>query len=176
MFAGELIWVVFTQKPMLSLTILARTSNMTIIKGGAFYGAKPKKSIDIVVMRVNKIGEVANARPCYNCLMMMKAVGIRKVYYSISNNQLICENVNNMISIHISATTRTRTLQTNDKNEYYEKLLIKYFPNEIKRVNLEHFIKYNLLNVMPNCNYVIKKSSIIIYNTMNKCIVCSKVL
>ena len=83
---------------------------MTNITGGAFYGTKPKKAnIDIVVMRINKVGEVANARPCYNCLTMMKAVGIRKVYYSISDTELICENVNNMISIHISATTRTRT-------------------------------------------------------------------
>jgi hypothetical protein len=150
---------------------------MTNIKGGAFYGTKPKKAnVDIVVMRINKIGEVANARPCYNCLTMMKAVGIRKVYYSISDNELICEKVNNMISIHISATTRTRTLQTNNRDEYYEKLLIKYFPCEIKKTNLEHFIKYNLLNVLPNCNFVIKKSSINIYNTMNQCIVCSKVL
>jgi len=152
---------------------------MIIIKGGAFYGTKLKKpNINIVVMRINKIGEVANARPCYNCLTMMKAVGIKKVYYSISDNELICENVNNMISIHISATTRTLTINNNIKtrNEYYEQMLIKYFPNEIKKTNLELFIKYNLLNVLPNCNYEIKKSLIYIYNNMNICIKCAKIL
>jgi hypothetical protein len=118
---------------------------MIIIKGGAFYGTKLKKpNINIVVMRINKIGEVANARPCYNCLTMMKAVGIKKVYYSISDNELICENVNNMISIHISATTRTLTINNNIKtrNEYYEQMLIKYFPNEIKKTNLKHYNKF----------------------------------
>jgi hypothetical protein len=178
-FAEGLIWEVFTLKLTQLLVILVRISNMIIIKGGAFYGTKLKKpNINIVVMRINKIGEVANARPCYNCLTMMKAVGIKKVYYSISDNELICENVNNMISIHISATTRTLTINNNIKtrNEYYEQMLIKYFPNEIKKTNLELFIKYNLLNVLPNCNYEIKKSLIYIYNNMNICIKCAKIL
>ena len=55
-----------------------------------------------MVVRVNKLGDICNARPCYNCLDMMKAVGIRKVYYSISPNEIICEKVKDMISIQAS--------------------------------------------------------------------------
>lgn len=139
-----------------------------------FYGTNSKKpNINIIVARVNKCGDIANARPCYNCLLMMKAVGIRKVYYSVGNDELICENVNNMVSIHVSATTRVITMDKNkNKNslQYFEKILINYFPNRIKKHNLDLFIKYNFSNVLPTYKLSIHKSVVYIYNTNNICI------
>ena len=49
-----------------------------------------RKKIDLIVIRINKNKEICNARPCYNCLNMMKCVGINRVYYSISSNTTFC--------------------------------------------------------------------------------------
>ena len=124
-------------------------------KGGVFYGAKPKnQKLDIVVVRVNRSGETCNARPCYNCLNMMKAVGIRRVYYSISPDEFICENVKDMVSIQSSSVTRhieklNGNMLVDDADKYYQDLLSKFFPSSIRRYNLEKFIAHNLTNVLP---------------------------
>ncbi len=123
-----------------------------------------------MVVRVNKIGDICNARPCYNCLDMMKAVGIRKVYYSISSNNIICEKVKDMISIQASLVDKqVDDIKSNynnnfkspvyDTNKYYEKLLIKNFPKTIRQSNLDNFIIHNLVNVLPTYK-------VIIYNTL----------
>lgn len=106
-------------------------------------------------MRVNQTGDVCNARPCHNCLQMMKIVGIKKVYYSISNEQIICEKVKDMISIHTSSVSRhLERLNGNylayDNKKYYDHLMKTLFPSSIKKYNLETFIKYNLINVLPS--------------------------
>jgi predicted phage terminase large subunit-like protein len=41
------------------------------------------KKLDLLVIRVTKMGDIGNARPCHNCLKMMKDIGIKKVFYSI---------------------------------------------------------------------------------------------
>ena len=123
-----------------------------------------------MVVRVNKLGDICNARPCYNCLDMMKAVGIRKVYYSISPNEIICEKVKDMISIQASMVDKNvdniKSSYNNnfksseyDNNKYYEKLLIKNFPKTIRQSNLDNFIIHNLVNVLPTYK-------VIIYNTL----------
>lgn len=121
-----------------------------------------KKKIDLVVIRINKNGDLCNARPCYKCLNFMKLVNINKVYYSISSDKIISENVKNMISIQSSNLTRTLDLFTNDNiSLYYEKLLIEYFPSSIQKYNLYIFIEYNLKILLPD--YKIK-----IYNNKKK--------
>ena len=90
---------------------------------------------------------MCNARPCYNCLNMMKCVGINRVYYSISPNEIICEYVKYMVSIQASSITRQLDLKIRNYNNltsYYENLLIKNFPSHIRQFNLEQFIKFNL--------------------------------
>ena len=141
---------------------------------GVFYQEKNIKSskLNLIVVRVNKLGDICNARPCYNCLDMMKAVGIRKVYYSISSNEIICEKVKDMISIQASLVDKhvdaIKSSYNNnfkspvyDTNKYYEKLLIKNFPKTIRQNNLDNFIIYNLVNVLPTYK-------VIIYNTLKK--------
>ena len=120
---------------------------------------------------------IVNARPCINCLEMMKAVNINKVYYSISDTEMICEKVSNMVSIHVSATTRQYTMANRHNiNKYYEKILLTYFPSHIKKYNLEQFIKYNLTHLLPKYTVIINNTNILIYNESNKCIICSQII
>ena len=152
-------------------------------KGFVYSNEKKNKKIDLIVIRINKSGNPCNARPCYNCLNLMKAVGIRKVYYSINmiNNtnkdylsiKLVCENVQDMVSIQTSSISRCLDINQNfifssnceDIYEtgcsntnvsrtkidlYYENLLKKMFPAIIKKYNLDLFIEYNLIRILPN--------------------------
>lgn len=140
----------------LSTTLVAH-SLLTRNAGGVLNEAKPKnQKLDIVVVRVNRAGETCNARPCHNCLCMMKAVGIRKVHYSVSPTEMVCESVKDMISIQSSSVTKhiaklnglcSDDVDSSDK--YYEHLLRKYFPPTIRRYNLDSFVRYNLSNVLP---------------------------
>jgi len=124
-------------------------------RGGVFYGTKQKNTkLDIVVVRVNRSGEFCNARPCFNCLNMMKVVGIRRVYYSINPDEVICENIRDMVSIQSSSVTRhIEKLNGNqfvdDIDMYYQNLLVKLFPSTIRKYNLDKFIIHNLSNVLP---------------------------
>jgi tRNA(Arg) A34 adenosine deaminase TadA len=142
--------------------------------GWNFFPPEGKRiqKLDLIVVRVNKCGDICNSRPCYNCLELMKTVGIRKVYYSISNDKLICESVRDMVSIQASAVTKlierlNGNTNINNPNQYYQSLLKKKFPNIIKKYNLDNFINYNLINVLPNHNveyYKIKSKLKVIIN------------
>ena len=107
----------------------------------------------------------------------MRAVGIKKVYYtSGNNNELICENVKDMISIESSTITiKLDMINTNLNTEmYFEKLLKKNIPKEIKHKNLLYFIKYNYHDVCPNWTYLlIKNNEIAFYNSNNVLIIKS---
>jgi tRNA(Arg) A34 adenosine deaminase TadA len=142
---------------------------------------KKKKKIDLVVIRINKNGDLCNARPCYKCLNLMKLVNINKVYYSISSEKIICENVKNMVSIQSSNVTRSLDLFNNDNiSLYYEKLLIKYFPSIIQKYNLYIFIEYNLKILLPDYKIKIynykKKTFIDIINKNNIKIIESHII
>ncbi len=155
--------------------------------GGVFYQAKNKKvqNLDLIVVRVNKSGDPCNARPCYNCLDMMKAVCIRKVYYSISPEEIICENVKDMVSIQASSVTKHiaqiyGNFTFDNPNKYYESLLLKYFPKIIRKHNLNNFLMHNFINVLPTYKAVInnKKENtlVIIYDNENRIIVSARVI
>ena len=149
-------------------------------KGGIFYEPNTKK-IDLVVIRINKNGDMCNSRPCYNCLNMMRIVNIRKVYYSVNATDIICESVKDMISIQISSVSlHLEKLNHNIKfinnNTFYEYLLHKLFPKEIKKRNLESFIKYNLNNVLPDYKTNINNNNIEILNTNNEIVITSFII
>lgn len=138
---------------------------------GHYYLAntKPiKYIIDLIVLKINKSGDVLNARPCYYCLDMMKAVGIKKVYYTVSPNKLNCENVKDMISIQISGVTKQLKKINQDNNDkFFEDLLKKTFPNIVRNHNLLSFINYNLINVLPLYKVQIIKNKVLIINDKN---------
>jgi deoxycytidylate deaminase len=69
----------------------------------------PKKNVkgmDILVIRINKSNILKNSRPCNQCIDELLKIGIRKVYYSDDNGNIISENVAYMEKIHISSGTR----------------------------------------------------------------------
>ncbi len=95
----------------------------TLINGKKFYNTKHaemsvfeklnmynKKRIgglvDILVIRVNKNGDLKNSRPCNKCIKTMKSIGIRKVFYSTDFGEIVCENLNDMELVHTSSADR----------------------------------------------------------------------
>ena len=137
---------------------------------------KKVKKVNIFVIRVTRNGIMSNARPCQNCLEMMKDLNINKVYYSTGNgDEIICESVKDMISIQISSVTKYILALSNviiKNSNYFENLLINKFPSKIKEENLLYFIEYNFKNVLRDCSYIIKNENnnkiIIFYNKDNK--------
>lgn len=121
---------------------------------------------------------MGNARPCYNCVNMMKDIGIKKVYYSNGiNDEFICENVKHMISIQSSSSTRYIEKLNNKKiykkDEYYNNLLKTLFPKIINIKNLEYFIEYNLKNILPHYKIIIKLNNVKIFDSQNNLLIDS---
>ena len=121
------------------------------------------KKLDIMVIRVDYMNRLVNARPCYQCLLMMKNVGIDKVYYSIDNS-IICEKINDMISINSSDILREFNYiitGDNDTFTYYKKIIDK-MPKSTKKKNAELFIKSIKLE-LPGCKYLLTNKILTIY-------------
>ncbi len=110
----------------------------------------------------------------------MRAVGIKKVYYTDNDGLVVCENVRDMVSIQSSAVTRfIHCLKTDTKEcgeQYFENLLKHLFPLHIKLVNFECFFKHNLSNVLPDHSYLIKNNIVMIINKKFDLIIQSKII
>ncbi len=118
----------------------------------------------------------------------MKAVGIRKVYYSVSPTELVCENVKDMISIQASTVTKhvekingnCMDIDDENPNKFYEYLLKKNFPPAIKRYNLDSFIRHNLTNDLPTYKVKIEgkngKQVVLILNTNEQVVIKAHVI
>ena len=182
---------VFTQRLMPFWIISVRTCRTVRISGGVFYPEKGKnhqigKKLDLIVIRVNTDGDLCISRPCYNCLSMMKAVNIRRVYYVDSNRNIVYENVRDMISIHASSVTRLiHTIKKGieykgSESIFFSDLLKKMFPPEVKRTNFETFVNHDLKNVLPDHSYIIKSEKdtniVIIMDGDNKPVIKSKLI
>lgn len=143
---------------------------------------KKNKKIDIIVVRVNKAGQLCNARPCYNCLCVMKLVGIKKVYYSTPTNSIICENVNNMISIQISTGTRHidiylyNEFKKVDIKKYYEFLLKKQLSTDINKYNFMIFFEYNMKILLPSYTFTISTGILEIYDSQGNQLIKTKII
>ena len=98
----------------------------------------------------------------------MKAVGIRRVYYSV-NNEIVVEKVSNMISINASSVTRKLEREVyrapQDDEEYYTKLFLKRIPKSINRKNLLYFLNYNFCNELPSYTWKITNKKIYFYKS-----------
>jgi deoxycytidylate deaminase len=139
---------------------------------------KRKSRVDIVVIRVNKYGIRCNARPCYNCLLTMKQIGIRRVYYSVNAIDIIYENVKDMISIQVSSYNRLiyNFNKSLGIDKYYESILLEVFPDKIKLINLMNFINYNFYNVLPKYKIIINHNIVIIIDSNNNTIKTSSII
>ncbi len=133
------------------------------------------KNINIIVVRVIHGNKLCNSRPCYNCLNMMKAVGINKIYYTTDNGDIICERIKDMVSIQashvIQLISSLKTHKEISRETYFEILLHKLFPKYIKKINFEYFYKYNLINVLPFYTFIIKNNNITLINKNLDCII-----
>jgi hypothetical protein len=77
------------------------------IKKDAFIKLRKIMSkICIIVIRINNKGELCNSRPCIECLDILKMIGIKSIYYSNDNGNIIEEKVKFMKSIHLSTMAR----------------------------------------------------------------------
>jgi deoxycytidylate deaminase len=63
---------------------------------------KNLKGLDIIVIRTNSHGVLCNSRPCNNCINKMNKIGIRKVYYSTQDGNIVYEFVKEMQLTHKS--------------------------------------------------------------------------
>ncbi len=48
---------------------------------------------DVLVVRINKTGSFMNSKPCPMCASAMKHVGIRRVWFSNSIGEIVCERL-----------------------------------------------------------------------------------
>ena len=87
----------------------------------AIYKTKNKniKGMDILIIRIGKINDnLKYSRPCNNCIEKMMRRGIRKVYYSNHNGEIVCDFIDSMPKIHNSSGYSIR-----NKLIYYNKCL-----------------------------------------------------
>ena len=100
----------------------------------------------------------------------MKAVGIRRVYYSVED-RIICEKVNDMVSICSSSVLRLVERQIyhapEDNTEYFKWLMNIKIPTALKKYNIDNFLTYNLKLVLPTFSWEITKKNIKIYDENN---------
>lgn len=66
---------------------------------------KNTRGLDLVVIR-NKNNNLQNSRPCSACIDKLQKAGIRKVYFSDENGEIVHEVVENMEKTHISSNSR----------------------------------------------------------------------
>jgi deoxycytidylate deaminase len=66
------------------------------------------KGMDILIIRCNKNFKLQNSRPCNTCIKKLQQKGIRKAYYSTSDETIVCEIVDEMPKIHESSGSRAR--------------------------------------------------------------------
>tara|TARA_B100001093_G_C26589584_1_gene910898 strand:- start:204 stop:899 length:696 start_codon:yes stop_codon:yes gene_type:complete len=133
--------------------------NYSNYRGWYFYEDDYKaKKLEVAVIRVTRDDKLANARPCRKCMSMMRDLGIKRVHYSTGlDKEIITENIKDMLSINDSNSIRRfeRMYFNYPKNDldYYKFLLKKLVPKEIKNINLIHFIRFNLMELLPYCKF-----------------------
>jgi len=61
---------------------------------------KRKETIDLIVIRINKNGKLANSKPCFKCLEHLnniKNFRIGRIYYSNSNGDIVFDKFSELI-------------------------------------------------------------------------------
>ena len=97
----------------------------------------------------------------------MKSTGIRRVHYSNELGEIVTESVKDMISIQTSSISRMIDNNIRIPVSEYSESLLKNIPNVMKKKNFEHFVKYNMLNVLPYHFIMIQNCNVSIFNPNN---------
>ncbi len=64
--------------------------------------SKTLKGLDIIVIRSNN-DSIKSSKPCKYCIDFMRKKGVRKVYYSNENGDIVSEYTDSISSEHLSA-------------------------------------------------------------------------
>ena len=77
-----------------------------------FHGIKQKdlkkisRMLDLVVIRISKNGSLCNSMPCKNCIETLRKIGIKRIFYSDDNGNILVEDAKNITNNHVSAFNR----------------------------------------------------------------------
>lgn len=61
------------------------------------YNGVPYGKNDMLVIRTNALGQLCDSKPCCMCINMMYWFGIRRVYYSDSNGNILCSKIADLL-------------------------------------------------------------------------------
>ena len=78
------------------------------------YGKRSK--LKIIVVRKNKSGDLANSKPCKMCLEFIRHAGIKTVYYSDSNGNIVKNKSNNISMDDSCISSGTKLIERIDKH------------------------------------------------------------
>ena len=67
---------------------------------------RQKRKYNILVVRMARDGKLTNSRPCNDCINILRASGIYKVFYSNNLGEIACEKIDAMELLHISIGRR----------------------------------------------------------------------
>ena len=62
------------------------------------------------VIRVNQMGDLVNSKPCNTCIYYMQLYGIKSVYYSNEEGEIVKEKIIDITADHLSIS----------QNKYYK--------------------------------------------------------
>lgn len=98
----------------------------------------------------------------------MKSTGIRRVHYSNELGEIVTETVKDMISIQTSSISRMIDNNIRIPVAEYSESLLKNIPSVVKKKNFDNFMKYNMLNVLPNHFVLIQYGNVSFFNPNNQ--------
>ena len=66
-----------------------------------------RRKLEIVVIRVNRFGCLVNSKPCSSCLYYLRLYGVRNIYYSDDDGEIIKEKIAEVETSHKSVGHRS---------------------------------------------------------------------
>jgi len=77
-----------------------------------------RKKLEMFVIRVNQMGDLVNSKPCNTCIYYMQLYGIKSVYYSNEEGEIVKEKINNITADHMSISQNKyyKYIENGDKN------------------------------------------------------------
>lgn len=78
--------------------------------------SKYAKGMDMLIIRINRMGTLLYSRPCSSCIRKMQQKGIRRAYYSTHDGRIVWEDVMDMPLLQDSSANRNRRPQKKKVN------------------------------------------------------------
>lgn len=65
---------------------------------------------NILIIRIDKIGNLLYSKPCFHCVTELKKTNIKNIIYSLDTNQLKKDKITELENSHISRSKRSLLL------------------------------------------------------------------